>query len=105
MMVFAPAAFKPAGSGNMSSRNKRLKGYLKAILKEKGPMTSNQIIEALHERREKRRTPKSIPGVNQLSMVLRKHKEFISTGEVKQASDLSGRYTVQVWYLNGEADE
>jgi hypothetical protein len=89
----------------MTSRHKQLKRYMKAILEENGPMTSRQILDALHERREKTRAPKSVPGVNQLAMVLRKHKEFTSTGEVKQASDLSSRYTVQLWYLKGEQDE
>lgn len=89
----------------MASRHKQLKRYMKAILVENGPMTSHQIIDALHERREKLKAPKSIPGVNQVSMVLRKHKEFTSTGETKQSSELSGGYSVQVWYLRGEVNE
>ena len=38
-------------------------------------------------------------------MVLRKHKEFTSTEQVKQASELSGGYAVQVWYLKIEEHE
>lgn len=105
LTVCAPAALKPVGSGNMTSRHKQLKRYMKAILEENGPMTSHQILDALHERREKMRAPKSVPGVNQVAMVLRKHKEFTSMGQVKQASELSGGYSVQVWYLKGEEDE
>jgi len=85
----------------MSSRNKRLKGYVTEILKENGPMTSHQIMDALHERRVRRSSPKSLPGVNALAMVLRKHKEFISTGTVTQTLN-SSRYSVQVWYLKGD---
>ena len=103
--VCAPAALKPVGSGNMTSRHKHLKRYMKAILKDTGPMTSHQMIDALHERRERLNSPKSIPGVNQVAMVLRKHKEFTSTGQVKQASEISGGYAVQVWYLKGEENE
>ena len=105
LTVCAPAALKPVGSGKMTSRHKHLKRYMKAILKENGPMTSHQILDALHERREKTNAPKSVPGVNQVAMVLRKHKEFTSTGQVKQSSELSGGYSVQVWYLKGEEHE
>lgn len=105
LTVCAPAALKPVGSGKMASRHKHLKRYMKAILEENGPMTSHQMIDALHERRERLNSPKSIPGVNQVAMVLRKHKEFTSTGQVKQASELSGGYAVQVWYLKGEEHE
>ena len=85
----------------MTSRNKRLKGYVTEILKENGPMTSHQIMDALYERRVKRSSPKSLPGINSLAMVLRKHKEFISTGTVQQKLN-SCNYTVQLWYLKGD---
>lgn len=105
MTVCAPAALKPVGSGKMTSRHKQLKRYMKAILTENGPMTTHQILDALHDRREKLNAPKSVPGVNQISMVLRKHKEFTSTGQVKRASELSGGYSVKLWYLKGETHE
>lgn len=85
----------------MTTRNKRLKGYVTEILKKNGPMTSHQIMDALHERRLNRSSPKSLPGVNSLAMVLRKHKEFISTGTVTQRLNTC-TYTVQVWYLQGD---
>ena len=93
-----PTALMPDGSGNMA-KNKRLKGYMESILKENGPMTSTQNIEALHERRERMNAPKSVPGVNQIAQVLRRHKEFTSTGEMRLESAQGGTYTVQVWYV------
>lgn len=74
------------------ARNKRLKGYVEQVLRKRGPMTSQAIIDALYE--EKR----SLPGINTLAMVLRRHKEFTEVSEVKCVG-YDGTYLVKVWYL------
>lgn len=90
-MARAPPVSMPVGSGNMV-RNKRLKGNVEQVLRKRGPMTSQAIIDALYEEK------KSLPGINTLAMVLRRHKEFAEVDEVKCVG-YEGTYSVKVWYL------
>ena len=96
MMACAPPASMPVGSGNMV-RNKRLKGNVEQVLRERGPMTSQGIIDALYEEK------KNLPGINTLAMVLRRHKEFAEVDEVKCVGNES-TYSVKVWYLQEELE-
>jgi hypothetical protein len=91
LMVYAPPALMPEGSGNMA-KNKRLRGNVEQLLRQRGPMTSQGIIDALIEEK------KSVPGMNTLAMVLRRHKEFTEVNEVKCKGHESS-YSIKIWYL------
>jgi len=79
------------------AKNKRLKGNVKRVLMKRGPMTSQGIIDALIEER------KSVPGINTLAMVLRRHKEFTEVDEVKCKGHES-TYSIKIWYLKEESE-
>jgi hypothetical protein len=96
MMARAPPVSMPVGSGNMV-RNKRLRGNVEQVLRERGPMTSQAIIDALYEQK------KNLPGINTLAMVLRRNKEFAEVDEVKCVG-YEGSYSVKVWYLREELE-
>lgn len=96
MMARVQLASTPVGSGNMA-RNKRLKGNVEKVLRKRGPMTSQAIIDALYEEK------KNLPGINTLAMVLRRHKEFAEVDEVKCFGN-DGTYSVKVWYLREESE-